>query len=65
MLQTWVDVARPTEIRDVARDVEEITFFSTFGADIGRNRGGDEEAAIAASPVGQTALRTNIPDKPT
>lgn len=65
VLQTGVDVVRPTKIRDVAGDVEEVTFFSTFMADVGRNRCCNEKAAIATFPVGQAALRTNVPDKPT
>jgi hypothetical protein len=65
VLQPGVDVFNPAEVRDVAGDVEEVTFISTFRADVGRNCGCDEESTIAAFPVSQAAVRTNVPDKST
>jgi hypothetical protein len=54
-LQPGIDVVNPAEVRDVAGDVEEVTFFSTFRADVRRNRGCNEEVTIATFPVGQAA----------
>jgi hypothetical protein len=56
-------MARPTALGRIARDVQEITFFLAFWADIGWSSCCDKESTLTTFPVSLATLRTNIADK--
>jgi hypothetical protein len=57
-------MARAATLRYVAGNIDEITLFATFGANIRWLCGGYKKTAHGAFPVGQTTIGTNVSYEP-
>jgi hypothetical protein len=59
-LQPGINITRTSTIREVAGDINEITAFATFRANLRWLYGRDEKAAFLAFPVSQPAIGADI-----
>jgi hypothetical protein len=57
-------MARAATLRKIAGNIEEITSFATFGANIRWFCGGYKKSTLFTFPVGQTTIGTNISFEP-
>ena len=60
LVNPLIDVPRPPALGDIACDVSEIALLTTAWTSVWQSRCREGETALAAFPIGQTAIGTNV-----